>query len=577
MDDEFDRAARKHRLQQRHGAIRAQQRQRFEEERQKAAAATPSALYTEGAAEASSASTAPAQAAPAQAPLGAAQREAVAEKFKELVAQGVPPNEAAVQAIQRVRQSEATVASAEVSEAPSAADIEVECPGGPYTCFICTEDKSASERFLPHRCSVVPESLCCKTCFVEWVESQIDADAAEIKCCHCDLVLLPSTLAALVDAAHWQRYCDAALQRTLKRDANFIWCSKCSSGGWVDPKQPLSKCGWSCPECANSFVYCPHCRRDHGSLDCKKFQRLRHEVINGKKITNEQESEGVVQRMSKTCPSCKMPIQKDGGCNFMDCPNCRRHFCWSCGRILKGSHQAHKCDAGFEASEVVAKTPLGRPCVELTRMFANVIDIDCVELMNSDDEDLADLRDMLVPGLTQEARSPLFVGPSQMDGELLIRLPFNFSKAISWELTHLLFRASHPPGTGCCAPKSIGLLANSPSATFTDFEDSATAALVNLEDLGNGVLRASLEHLRAKGTFKRVTNLTLRISAAAVGDELEEDLQVFINGLAIFGTPGDAAVTTRNSMYDLRAELIVSPVLNRRRWGEEAESNEADE
>ena len=22
---------------------------------------------------------------------------------------------------------------------------------------------------------------------------------------------------------------------------------------------------------------------------------------------------------------------EDGGCNYMDCPNCRRHFCWSCG------------------------------------------------------------------------------------------------------------------------------------------------------------------------------------------------------------------------------------------------------
>ncbi|CAE8716232.1 unnamed protein product, partial [Polarella glacialis] len=105
---------------------------------------------------------------------------------------------------------------------------------------------------------------------------------------------------------------------------------------------------------------------DHGSLHCKKFQRLRHEVISGKAAIGEKESEGMVQRSSKSCPSCQMPIQKDGGCNFMDCPNCRRHFCWSCGRILKGSHQAHTCDAGFEGSQVVAQTPQGRPCVELT-------------------------------------------------------------------------------------------------------------------------------------------------------------------------------------------------------------------
>eukprot|EP00439_Symbiodinium_sp_Y106_P084265 s85_g25.t1 len=37
MDDDLERAARKHRLQQRHGAIRAQQRQRLQEEQKKAA------------------------------------------------------------------------------------------------------------------------------------------------------------------------------------------------------------------------------------------------------------------------------------------------------------------------------------------------------------------------------------------------------------------------------------------------------------------------------------------------------------------------------------------------------------
>eukprot|EP00930_Biecheleria_cincta_P039926 TRINITY_DN27399_c0_g2_i1.p1 TRINITY_DN27399_c0_g2~~TRINITY_DN27399_c0_g2_i1.p1 ORF type:complete len:586 (+),score=106.64 TRINITY_DN27399_c0_g2_i1:26-1759(+) len=571
MDDEFERAVRKHRQAQRHGAQRAQQRQRFEEEQQKALAVEAGALGSS-----SSSSSAPVAGASTsqqgQATPVLEQKEAITAKFKELVAQGVAPNEAAVRAIQLVRQADLP------APAPTAVDASLEpfhVPGGPFTCFICTEAKEPCDRFLPHRCPTIPESLCCKPCFSAWVESQIDSDSATIKCCHCDNELEPTTLCRLVDAEHWQRYCEAALSRMLRRDANFIWCSKCSSGGWVDPKQPLSKCGWTCPECSHSFVYCPMCRRDHGSLTCKKFQRVRHEVIFGKVAVDEKESEGVVQRSSKSCPSCKMPIQKDGGCNFMDCPNCRRHFCWSCGRVLKASHQTHQCDAGFEGSEVVAKTPMGRPCVELTRMFMNVIDIDSMEVMNVDDEDLLDLREMLVPSIGPEARSPLFLGPSHLDGELLIRLPFNFSKAISWELTHILIHATHPPSPQCVPPKSIGLLPNMPSATFNDFDDSNVAALMNLEAVGSGVFRASLEHLRVKGSFRRVSCLTLRLSAAALGEESGE-LQVFINGLAIFGVPGDTGTTAtrRNSMNDLRAELIVSPILNRRRWGEEAELDE---
>jgi len=270
-----------------------------------------------------------------------------------------------------------------------------------------------------------------------------------------------------------------------------------------------------------------------------------------------------------------MPIQKDGGCNFMDCPNCRRHFCWSCGRVLRGSHQAHKCDAGFEGSAVIAKTPTGMPCVELTRLFTNVLDMDNVELLNVDPVDLDDLREMLVPGLSEESRSPLFVGPSECDGEVLMKLPFNFQKAVCWEITHIGLLASHPPTPGSRAPRSIGLLANHPNATFSDFEDPTTV-VVPLQDTGGGTFVAPLEQFRARGTFRRVIHLAIRLSVAAADGQLEDDeeAEVFINGLAVFGFPGEigASVMRRpGGMYDGRADLIVSPVLTRKRWGEEAE------
>ncbi|CAE8624917.1 unnamed protein product, partial [Polarella glacialis] len=182
------------------------------------------------------------------------QREAIAAKFKELVAQGASPQEAALQAIKLVRQSAAGSAGRSAAEADMASpaplsappeEVDVLCPGGPYTCFICTEAKESFERFLPHRCSVMPETLCCRSCFVAWVESQIDGDSAAIKCCHCDSTLEPAIVSRLVDAEHWQRYCSSALHRTLKQDAHFIWCPKCAGGGWVDANQPLSKCGWT--------------------------------------------------------------------------------------------------------------------------------------------------------------------------------------------------------------------------------------------------------------------------------------------------------------------------------------------
>jgi len=502
-------------------------------------------------------------------------KHAIAAKYKELVDSGVSKAEAAKRSVQLVRDTAVEPPLAKLTD--SRAEESVPCPGGPFTCFICVEAKGAHERFLPHRCSAIPDELCCKPCFVAWAESQIDADASIIKCCHCDAHLEPSTLARLVDAEHWAKYSDAALQRHLRRDSAFIWCSKCSYGGWIDPKQPTSTCGWVCPECSNSFVYCPFCRREHGSLTCKRFQKIRQEMGGAK----DRESQNVVQRNSKMCPSCQMPIQKEGGCNFMDCPNCRRHFCWSCGRILKGSHQSHDCDAGFEGSAVVHQTPTGRVSVEFTRLFTNILDIENIELLNTDEADLEDLRELLVPGLNQEARSPFFVGPSQCDGEILIRVPFNFKKSMSWELTHILVQATHPPAPHSFPPRSVALLANAPSATFTDLDD---AALVPVQETSRGVFLIPLEQFRLKGTFKRVTCLTLRFSVAPVPSEgnaedfvLDDDAQVFFNDLALFGVPSDRP-TSSNKMWDDRANLIVSPVLKKRRWGEEvAEEDEASE
>ena len=33
---------------------------------------------------------------------------------------------------------------------------------------------------------------------------------------------------------------------------------------------------------------------------------------------------------TKKCPRCQTPIEKDEGCNHMNCRKCRKEFCWIC-------------------------------------------------------------------------------------------------------------------------------------------------------------------------------------------------------------------------------------------------------
>ena len=39
------------------------------------------------------------------------------------------------------------------------------------------------------------------------------------------------------------------------------------------------------------------------------------------------------------CPQCSVPVEKNDGCNHMNCPRCNHYWCWSCG--LPVSHWMH--------------------------------------------------------------------------------------------------------------------------------------------------------------------------------------------------------------------------------------------
>lgn len=41
----------------------------------------------------------------------------------------------------------------------------------------------------------------------------------------------------------------------------------------------------------------------------------------------------------RSCPFCRVAIQKDGGCNHMTCTQCHGEFCWVCLQAWSPLHQ----------------------------------------------------------------------------------------------------------------------------------------------------------------------------------------------------------------------------------------------
>lgn len=59
-----------------------------------------------------------------------------------------------------------------------------------------------------------------------------------------------------------------------------------------------------------------------------------------------------IDRHARRCPSCSVLISKQGGCNHMNCPNCRASFCWACMR-LRTNCQAYQCNNGAQYGNAI--------------------------------------------------------------------------------------------------------------------------------------------------------------------------------------------------------------------------------
>ena len=62
-------------------------------------------------------------------------------------------------------------------------------------------------------------------------------------------------------------------------------------------------------------------------IDCEMMENWLEKI---KTDDTSKASDIWVARNTKKCPSCKSPVNKNGGCNHMTCGICRHEFCWLC-------------------------------------------------------------------------------------------------------------------------------------------------------------------------------------------------------------------------------------------------------
>ncbi|CAM4548920.1 unnamed protein product [Caretta caretta] len=101
------------------------------------------------------------------------------------------------------------------------------------------------------------------------------------------------------------------------------------------------------------FVFCRECKEEYHDGECSTLLSSQEAIAQKGYKTDahsamqarwEEASRETIKKTTKPCPSCHVPIEKNGGCMHMKCPRaqCRFEWCWNCGlewnRTCMGDH-----------------------------------------------------------------------------------------------------------------------------------------------------------------------------------------------------------------------------------------------
>ena len=216
------------------------------------------------------------------------------------------------------------------------------------TCEVCFEPTSVQLSC----CS----AYVCEECTYNIIVVNVNDGVTSIPCPspECDQLLMRDDILKLLNSRNDLGTKDKYERFRLAKSSNDKEkvCPRCS---WLTTigtnKKPRrwkeADIHLTCEKC--SLEWCFKCHAPwHTDISCKQFKRGNKDFrkwIVGKDLQGNANCQ--------LCPSCKIPIQQDTGCNFIICSNCNCVFCYRCGcqyygnRYLRELIGYHSSTLGF--------------------------------------------------------------------------------------------------------------------------------------------------------------------------------------------------------------------------------------
>lgn len=168
--------------------------------------------------------------------------------------------------------------------------------------------------------------LFCVECWATHFEVQlIQGVSTGMECMAKDCnILVPEdfVLSVLSKSNRREKYQQFVFSDYVKSHPELRFCPGPNCNVVVRAKENKSK-RVICSQCKTSF--CFKCGMDyHAPTDCDTIKKWLT------KCADDSETANYISAHTKDCPKCHICIEKNGGCNHMQCYNCKHDFCWMC-------------------------------------------------------------------------------------------------------------------------------------------------------------------------------------------------------------------------------------------------------
>ncbi|XP_054162341.1 potential E3 ubiquitin-protein ligase ariadne-2-like [Oppia nitens] len=189
-------------------------------------------------------------------------------------------------------------------------------------CNVCYQSCPAEY----HKCLSCGHSYC-KECWSNHLEVHIlNGVTTNIECMASNCRILVTEDFALnlltTKLSLREKYQQFAFRDYVKSHPKLRYCVGLNCDVIIRSKEPAAK-RVICSECKSS--YCFQCGGDyHTPTHCNTIKLWLT------KCEDDSETANYISAHTKDCPKCHICIEKNGGCNHMQCYSCKHDFCWMC-------------------------------------------------------------------------------------------------------------------------------------------------------------------------------------------------------------------------------------------------------